>query len=135
MRLHFFAYSVTTALLGATAGCTSAILVRPPEPAVVADERGNEPRRHRALGVPPGHLPPPGECRIWHPGRPPGHQPPPQQCAGAAARAPAGTWVLYRPARERRVVHARVIDPRRAGVVLEVRVYDAERGRYLRTER
>jgi hypothetical protein len=32
------------------------------------------------LIVPPGHLPPPGECRIWFPDRPPGHQPPPGAC-------------------------------------------------------
>lgn len=30
--------------------------------------------------VPPGHLPPPGLCRLWYPGRPPGHQPPPAPC-------------------------------------------------------
>jgi hypothetical protein len=117
-------------VISATTGCSGAILVRAPGPTVVAEERVN----HDALGVPPGHLPPPGECRIWYPGRPPGHQPPPVRCAAAASHAPAGTWVLYRPAQERRVVHARDIDPRRAGVVVEVRVYDADRGKYLRTE-
>jgi hypothetical protein len=30
--------------------------------------------------IPPGHYPPPGECRVWIPGRPPGHQPPPVKC-------------------------------------------------------
>jgi hypothetical protein len=30
--------------------------------------------------VPPGHLPPPGECRLWFPDRPPGQQPPPGRC-------------------------------------------------------
>ncbi|MBX3502521.1 MAG: hypothetical protein KF889_24005 [Alphaproteobacteria bacterium] len=30
--------------------------------------------------IPPGHLPPPGECRVWYPDRPAGHQPPPQRC-------------------------------------------------------
>jgi hypothetical protein len=30
--------------------------------------------------VPPGHLPPPGECRLWYPGLPPGQQPPPGRC-------------------------------------------------------
>ena len=30
--------------------------------------------------VPPGHLPPPGLCRAWYPGRPPGHQPAPERC-------------------------------------------------------
>jgi hypothetical protein len=49
------------------------------------------------------------------------------------ARASAGTWVLYRPDREE--VHARVIDDRRPGVVVRVRIYEADQGRYLRTER
>jgi hypothetical protein len=31
-------------------------------------------------GIPPGHMPPPGACRIWYPDRPPGHQPPPGPC-------------------------------------------------------
>jgi hypothetical protein len=30
--------------------------------------------------VPPGHMPPPGHCRLWYPGVPPGHQPPPERC-------------------------------------------------------
>jgi hypothetical protein len=32
------------------------------------------------LRIPPGHLPPPGECRVWRPGVPAGHQPPPFRC-------------------------------------------------------
>ena len=34
-------------------------------------------------GIPPGHMPPPGECRVWYDGRPPGHQPPPTSCRDA----------------------------------------------------
>ena len=49
--------------------------------------------------------------------------------------APAGSWILYRPTNDRRVVHARVIDPKRDGVILVVRVYDVERGTYLGQER
>jgi hypothetical protein len=30
--------------------------------------------------IPDGHLPPPGECRVWYPDRPAGHQPPPVRC-------------------------------------------------------
>lgn len=30
--------------------------------------------------VPNGHLPPPGECKIWYPYRPAGQQPPPFRC-------------------------------------------------------
>ena len=29
--------------------------------------------------IPSGHLPPPGEYRLWFPDRPPGHQPPPHR--------------------------------------------------------
>ena len=42
---------------------------------------GYAPRRYRqGLRTPPGHLPPPGECRVWRPGVPAGHQPPPFKC-------------------------------------------------------
>ena len=37
----------------------------------------------RTQGVPPGHLPPAGQCRVWYDGRPPGHQPPPTSCREA----------------------------------------------------
>jgi hypothetical protein len=50
------------------------------------------------------------------------------------ANAPAGSWVIDRPGRGDEV-HARVIDSRRAGVVVSVRVYGDAGGRYLRTER
>jgi hypothetical protein len=56
-------------------------------------------------GIPPGHLPPPGTCRVWHPGVPPGHQPPPTSCAVAFRQAAPGTRVVERPARRVEVVH------------------------------
>ncbi len=37
-------------------------------------------RPEQATGIPPGHMPPPGECRVWQPGVPPGQQPPPYRC-------------------------------------------------------
>src|SRR5687768_4787890 len=37
----------------------------------------------RAQGIPPGHLPPAGACRVWYEGRPPGYQPPPTSCREA----------------------------------------------------
>ena len=53
-------------------------------------------RRPRGLsGVPKGHYPPPGECRLWFPGRPPGHQPPPARCSSLVGRIPRGAFVLY----------------------------------------
>lgn len=54
--------------------------------------------KHKGRGkykVPSGHLPPPGACRVWFPGRPPGHQPPPTDCVTAQYTAPPGTYVLY----------------------------------------
>lgn len=37
-------------------------------------------RGRNKQGVPPGHLPPDGLCRVWYDGVPPGHQPPPTDC-------------------------------------------------------
>jgi len=85
--------------------------------------------------VPPGHLPSAGQCRVWFPGRPPGQQPRAASCNGIERVAPAGSWILYRPPTDQRVIHARVIDPKRDGVVTIVRVYDVQRGTYLGQER
>jgi len=48
-------------------------------------DRYYEGRDHREYGgrVPSGHLPPPGECRVWVPDRPAGQQPPPTSCERA----------------------------------------------------
>ena len=46
-------------------------------------------------GVPPGHRPPAGMCRIWIDGVPPGHQPAPTDCATAAARVPPNGRIIY----------------------------------------
>lgn len=60
-------------------------------------DRGRDPRvyRPRGLNVPRGHYPPPGECRIWYPGRPAGQQPPPARCDRMVGRVPYGAFVLY----------------------------------------
>lgn len=69
----------------------------------------------RALRIPPGHLPPPGSCRLWYVGRPPGHQPPPTSCArlfrsyrqpgvvvlqGAPVHRGGDAWYRYDPYRD-----------------------------------
>jgi hypothetical protein len=62
-----------------------------PLAAARADDDGRGP-----VGVPPGHLPPPGQCRVWIDGRPPGQQPPPTDCATARAQAARyGGRVVY----------------------------------------
>ncbi|HEX5386568.1 MAG TPA: hypothetical protein VFW66_07725 [Gemmatimonadales bacterium] len=118
------------ALLAGLAGCSHgyASARRPaPEP-----DRG---RTYAAsLGVPPGQLPPPGMCRVWVPGRPPGHQPRPRDCAGIDETAPAGSWVLLRPSQNRRIVKVRMVDERRAGIVVRVRIFDVASGGFLREE-
>lgn len=53
--------------------------------------------------IPPGQMPPPGSCRVWHPGRPPGQQPPPGDCDGLREAVPPNAWLLYRPDEARRV--------------------------------
>ncbi len=88
------------------------------------------------LDIPPGHLPEIGECRLWIPGDPPGQQPRPKSraCAGIENIAPAGSWIIYRPSNDPSVVHVRLIDARRAGVVVRVRIFDLDSKRLLREE-
>src|SRR5688572_27689 len=67
----------------------SCLLLLPLAAARAADDRG-------AGRIPPGHLPPPGECRVWHDGRPPGQQPVPTDCATARWQAErTGGRVIY----------------------------------------
>jgi len=70
-------------LLQALAGCAAGAGIGPPyHPAA-------------ALSVPPGHLPPPGSCRIWFPDRPPGHQPPPGSCTQLYWQVPPGAVLIH----------------------------------------
>ena len=106
------------------AGCTSLVVVEPtPEP--------ERPSTAASLGIPPGHLPPPGECRVWFPGRPPGHQPPPGPCHRLEAEAPLGAWLIYRPSKDRKQVRVSVYHETRPQFVVEIRLYDAATGQRL----
>lgn len=80
------------------------------------------------LGIPPGHLPPPGTCRIWYPGKPPGHQPKPGNCETLSRKVPSDAWLLYRPSGK----EVRVAASTRS--VMEFRYYDASTGVLLRVE-
>jgi len=83
------------------------------------------------LGIPASALPAPGACRLWKRGRPVREQAPAGACAQIEPAAPPESWILYRPSQDPRLVHVRVVDPDQAGLVTQVRVYDAERGTYL----
>lgn len=68
----------------------------PPVPAPARAVAVDTPRKLK--GVPPGHYPPPGHCRLWYDGRPPGHQPPPTRCESLIGLVPRGAFVLYNDA-------------------------------------
>jgi hypothetical protein len=72
------------------------------------------------LGVPKGHLPPPGQCKIWIPGKPPGQQSPPQSCRSAFRNAPLGAWVITHSADRYKV---NIFSATRPTVVSEIRFY------------
>ena len=86
--------------------------------AEISVQREGDTYFHRAgytrLNIPPGHYPPPGECRVWFPNRPAGHQPPPGKCHPV----PAGAWLIRHPADNADHVHVVVYDEQRRGQVL-----------------
>lgn len=93
---------------------------------VISDTDDKSPLRIAAA-----QLPGPGQCRLWYPGRRLGDQPRAGACDEIEATAPGGSWVLYRPAQDPRLVQVRVIDLDQPGLVTQVRVYDAAQGTYL----
>jgi len=136
LRVTFFSLtilvvSLTTLVLGCSRTTRRTIILAPTPEAETA-----APGTAVVLGVPPGHLPKPGECRVWIPGVPPGRQPRPKSrdCTGIAAMAPPGSWILYRPTADRKLVHVREVDRARVGVVVRVRVFEVESGRFVREE-
>ena len=114
-------------------GCAATFVVEeePSRPIIVQDDQPPGKATAR-LGVPPGHLPPPGQCRIWFPGRPPGHQPPPGRCSVLERELPASAWLLYRPRRNPEHIQVAVCHDRRPTVVVAVRLYEADSGRFVR---
>ena len=65
------------------------------QPSRIVVGEGVDGRRAQQVDIPPGHLPPPGMCRIWFPGRPPGQQPPPGDCEELRHRLPPEAVLVY----------------------------------------
>lgn len=129
-------------LAGACSSSTKTVVVEPsPQQRSTASSSSTTGSSHAStaatLGVPPGHLPQAGECRVWIPGLPPGKQPGPKSraCAGIASVAPAGSWVIYRPTDDKKVVHVREVDPNRAGKVVRIRVFDIQTKHLVREDK
>ena len=86
MKRHGFCYCKLVATLLATAilgGCAAHASVSVPYPA-----------RPAHFDIPKGHMPPPGECRIWFPEMPPGQQPPPGDCYELERQVPPGAVLV-----------------------------------------
>ncbi|MDX1390696.1 MAG: hypothetical protein R3344_16015 [Acidobacteriota bacterium] len=129
--MRFLRLAMIVMIFSGTA-CAVSVNTRPTPPPPVEVE--STPVHPAHLGIPPGHLPPPGGCRVWIPGRPPGHQPPSGDCERLAHEVPPGAWLVYRPSKDRRHVHVSVYDRRRPNVVVVVRVYEAQGGRFVRED-
>ena len=116
----------------AVLAATACKLVSSPPPAQPEPAPRRSPSTAATLGIPPGHLPSPGMCRVWVPGKPPGHQEKARSCSNIERSAPAGSWIVERPGRDKKVVHVRVVDERRPGVVVRMRVYEIRDGKLVR---
>lgn len=81
------------------------------------------------LNIPPGHYPPPGECRLWYPDRPAGHQPPPFRCGDSV---PRGAWLIQNPGDVPNHVRVTAYDLAVPGRIMEVGEYDLGSGGLVR---
>ena len=84
-----------------------------------------------SLGIPPGHYPPPGQCRVWVPGTPPGHQPKPSPCTALNGNIPVGAWVIYRPSKDKKAVEVTAYHKSTPALVVSVHWYDVASGKLL----
>ena len=129
MRVLAASAALAAALL--TVSCTVFVGHQPSESSPVA--RSARHTEHPAeIGIPPGQLPHPGMCRVWLPGRPPGQQAEQGPCSRLADEVPPGAWLVYHPSGDRKHVEVTEYHPRRPGVVVAIRVYDAMSGQYVR---
>lgn len=90
------------------------------------------PGQMQKLDIPPGHLPPPGKCRIWIPGKPAGHQSPPGNCHELASKVPPGAWLITREGTGKgdNDIKVSFYHPRKRGVVVEIKIFDYDTGNF-----
>lgn len=80
-------------------------------------------------GIPPGHLPPPGQCRVWIPGEPPGQQKQykPGECTRVQRQVPPGGWLVYRTSGDKKEIVIREYGSGPSELVA-IRIFDAVTG-------
>lgn len=133
--------SLAVVVLLLVAGCSSSgrvVVKSKPRPPAPTEQPGSPPPVVNpplpygnqgpvaSVGVPPGHYPPAGMCRVWLPGTPPGRQPAPQLCADAARDVPLGAWLVRSP--KDGLVEVMAYDERDHDVVVMISWYDAKSG-------
>lgn len=88
--------TVATAVPGGSPSSATTARGEAPAAANSGKARGEPARGPRKLnGVPPGHYPKAGECRLWHSGRPPGQQPKATACRNLIGHVPDGAFILH----------------------------------------
>ena len=98
-RSRFFCLFLLLLLLAGAEGCaTYGKVIFEDETGAITVEVDKGPGKGRYEStvprIPPGHMPPPGQCRIWLPGKPPGQQPPPGDCRELERQLPPGAWLI-----------------------------------------
>lgn len=58
------------------------------------DRHDDDHHGYRGASIPAGHMPAPGECRIWFHNREPGQQPPPGDCRELRRHVPRGASLI-----------------------------------------
>jgi hypothetical protein len=72
-------------------GCVPLVITNPYPPREgehKEEKHESKGEKHEVYGIPKGHLPPPGHCRIWYPNRPAGQQPPRSGAPSTCSRFP-----------------------------------------------
>ena len=119
----------TAAISAVLMSCTVIVKSNRPhdhEVVVIKENKG----RPAHLGIPPGHLPPPGQCRVWFPGRPPGRQPRPGNCIELEHHIRPGAWLVRRSYDDPKHIKVMVYSHERPLSVMVVRYYRAESGKF-----